>query len=230
MIKTGLDLSHGIFFLVPATVLSGMRNAAVLQKFVSRSFCVFAHNWHFIFCSSTTTTFVQIFRLQTDNWVFISKLYQELFTVWLSHPIISLYSLTTVPECYNRHDNYKMISRSLTTLSMQQRETQQISYITQLISGNQVKFIQNNPVTVHTQSQWRLTRNKFKPSWSIYGALYGPLMGLCTSLQMFHWTISGYMDHSLTWWSALLLRLFLVHDNMWPNIWTPIDLSSIYVA
>ena len=102
MIKTGLDLSHGIFFLVPATVLSGMRNAAVLQKFVSRSFCVFAHNWHFIFCSSTTTALVQIFRLQTDNWVFISKLYQELFTVWLSHyesaPHIfsSSHSVTTV--------------------------------------------------------------------------------------------------------------------------------------
>ena len=106
MIKTGLDLSHGIFFLVPATVLSGMRNAAVLQKFVSRSFCIFAHNWHFIFCSSTTTTFVQIFRLQTDNWVFISKLYQELFTVWLSHPIISLYSLTAVPQCCSTQQSW----------------------------------------------------------------------------------------------------------------------------
>ena len=30
--------------------------------------CLFAHNWHFIFRSSTVL--VQIFRLQTDNWFF----------------------------------------------------------------------------------------------------------------------------------------------------------------
>ena len=40
----------------------------------------------------------------------------------------------------------------------------------------------------------------FLDSWSIYeGTIcqYGPLMGLFTSLQMFHWPISGYMDYCL---------------------------------
>ena len=34
--------------------------------------CLFAHNWHFIFRSSTVL--VQIFRLQTDNWFFLFSL------------------------------------------------------------------------------------------------------------------------------------------------------------
>ena len=95
--------------------------------------CLFAHNWHFIFRSSTVL--VQIFRLQTDNWFFYFHCSQATFSLDLS--------------AYN-----------------------------------------------HTE-KLNLT---FLDSWSIYEGTIcqcGPLMGLFTSLQMFHWPISGYMDYCL---------------------------------
>ena len=55
--------------IVPATVLSWIEKCCNFAEICEPKVCAFAHNWHFISSSSTTTRIVQIFRLQTDNWI-----------------------------------------------------------------------------------------------------------------------------------------------------------------
>ena len=96
--------------------------------------CLFAHNWHFIFRSSTVL--VQIFRLQTDNWFF-------LFSLLSSH----------------------LLTRSICIQSHREAKSHFLGFLEHLWLGTICQC--------------------------------GPLMGLFTSLQMFHWPISGYMDYCL---------------------------------